>query len=212
MVPFPSCRRSGIFRQSRRTTSQRSLSRLTTGTGANCRESCWTPTCWTSPIHRPRHCDKSRERLCYFDSSACGRCLRMLDMRGGESRLTAPSRTRSHSWSFPAPPLSLFGEAFESPYQLRFSAPFSVRLVSCLASILRHGISLEVRPSSGQLFSCGEALKDHQAKMKDKSHTCDTWCVLLHAPSKFCLSVKHSGNVYTSAANLKRHVRVKHSN
>ena len=69
-----------------------------------------------------------------------------------------------------------------------------------------------VHPSSGQSFSCGEALKDHQAKMKDNSHPCDTWYICLQAPSKFRLSVKHSGNVYTSAANLKWHVRVKHSN
>jgi hypothetical protein len=42
-------------------------------------------------------------------------------------------------------------------------------------------------PFSGLSFSCAERLKDHQAKMKNKSYICSTWYVSLHSPCGFCL-------------------------
>jgi len=135
----------------------------------------------------------------------------MLDMWGEESKLEAHSCTRPCSWSFQSPPVSLFGDPFGSAYRVNFYATLSARLVSRPVSVsCSRNFIWYYALCSGQSFTCAEGLKDHQTKMKNKSHTCETWYVLLRSPCKFRLSEMHSGTVYTNLGNLKRHEK-KHS-
>ena len=101
LVPFSISphRRSRILRPGRRKCTQGLLPRLTTVAGANCRKSCWAAADRISSVDWSRCSDILRERI---RSSSCppfGRGLRMLVMRGEESRPEAPrapDRVRGH--------------------------------------------------------------------------------------------------------------------
>ena len=108
---------------------------------------------------------------------------------GVESRPEAHPCTRPCSWSFQSPPLSLFGDPFWSAHRASFSATRNVCLVSRSVSVsCSRNIILNYVLCSGQSFTCAEALKDHQTKMKNKGHACDTWYVLLRPPYNLRLS------------------------
>ena len=65
----------------------------------------------------------------------------MLDMWGGETRSEARPCTRPCSCPFQSPPVSLFGEPFQSEYRTNFFATLSIRLVSLSALSFGHGTS-----------------------------------------------------------------------